>query len=100
MKRIGIAASKISKGNGLFYNALVVVISCMVSFFLFVVVGATVVFALAIIAYVTNEAIPTHQRDWEQVRAMCLAALGVVIAVFNLMAIVINFRWPDKINRP
>jgi len=100
MKRIGVAASKISKGNGLVYNALVVLISCLVSFFLFVVVGATVVFALAIIAYVTNEAMPSHERDWDQVRAMCLAALAFVITVFNLMAIVINIKWPDKISRP
>ena len=89
MKRIGIAASKISKGNSLFYHALVVVISCLVSFFLFVVVGSTVVFALAIIAYVSNEAA-------DHVRTMCLVVLGFVIAVFNLMAIVINIKWPHK----
>jgi len=89
MKRIGIAASRISKGNSLLYHSLVVVISCLVSFFLYVVVGSTVVFALAIIAYVSNETA-------DQVRATCLIVLGFVIAVFNLMAIIINIRWPHK----
>ena len=51
MERIGIAASKISKGNLLFYNCYVVLISSLFSFFIFVLTGATVFFALVIISY-------------------------------------------------
>jgi len=97
MKRIGVAASKISKGNSVIYHVLVVLIACLFSFFMFVVVGSTVIFALAIIAYISNEIMPTDQpRDWEQIRMICIVALAMVVAAFNLLAIVINLKLPWK----
>jgi len=45
MKRIGIAASKISKGNLALYNFCVVLISVLFSLSIFVVAGSTVIFA-------------------------------------------------------
>ncbi|HLF18286.1 MAG TPA: hypothetical protein VI749_05245 [Candidatus Omnitrophota bacterium] len=97
MKRIGVAASKISKGNSAVYNALVVLIACLFSFFMFVVIGSTVIFALAVISYVSNEIMPAeHPRNWEQIRVICIVSLAMVISVFNLMAIIINLKLPGK----
>jgi hypothetical protein len=97
MKRIGVAASKISKGNTSLYNFLVVLISCLVSLFLFVVVASTVIFALAIIAYVTGEIMPSdYRRNWDAIRMVCISVLASVMAVFNLLAIFINIKLPNK----
>src|SRR5262245_16919141 len=99
MKRIGVAASKISKGSSFLYNALVVVISCLVSLFLFIVVGATVICALAVMAYFTSEVMPIgHERNWEQIRTICMSALAIIITVFNLMAIWVNIKLPHRMS--
>jgi len=93
MKRIGVAASKISKGNTALYNFLVVLIACLLSLFLFVVVASTVIFALAIIAYITSEIMPSdYQRNWDAIRMVCISVLAIIMAVFNLMAVFINIK--------
>ena len=57
MKRIGIAASTISKGNLFLYNFYVVLIAMLFSLFIFIIAGSIVIFALAIIKYVGTEII-------------------------------------------
>ncbi|HQP11022.1 MAG TPA: hypothetical protein PKV41_06550 [Candidatus Omnitrophota bacterium] len=95
MKRIGIAASKISKGNTILYNAYVVLISVLFSLFIFIVAGATVVFALAIIRYVGNEIIGVEfETSWQSILAVCMASLTVVVVLFNVFAILKNVRLP------
>jgi hypothetical protein len=95
MKRIGIVASKISKGNTALYNAYVVLIAVLFSLFIFIVAGSTVVFALAIIRYVGSEIMGVEfEASWRSILAVCMASLTVVIALFNLFAIIINLRFP------
>ena len=65
MERIGIAASKMAKGNWLLYNFFVILIAFLCSLFLFVMVGATIIFALIILAYVGDEIIPFEfEKSW------------------------------------
>jgi len=95
MKRIGIAASKISKGNLALYNVYVVLISALFSLFIFIVAGSTIIFALAIIQYVGNEIIGVEfERSWQSILAVCMVSLTVVITLFNLFAISINLKLP------
>jgi len=95
MKRIGIAASKISKGNLALYNFCVVLISVLFSLSIFVVAGSTVIFALVIIKYVGNEIMGIEfERSWRSVLTVCMVSLTVVVTLFNLFAISINLRLP------
>ena len=97
MKRIGIVSSKISKGNRALYNLLVVLISILFSVFIFVIAGSTVIFALAIIKYVGTEIMGMEfEKSWKSIFSVCMVSLTVVVTVFNLFAILINFK-PPKI---
>jgi len=95
MKRIGITASKISKGNIVLYNLCVILISVLFSLLVFVVAGSTVLFALGIIKFVGNA---TMGIDFEASRrsilVVCMASLTVVITLFNLFAILMNLKSP------
>jgi len=96
MKRIGIAASKISKGNRSLYYCSVVLISALFSFFIFVVAGATVIFALALIKHGGNEIMGVEfEKSWKGVLSACMVSLTVVIALFNIFAILTNLK-PSK----
>jgi len=93
MKRIGIAASKISKGSLALYNVYVVLISFIFSLFMFIAAGTAVLFALMIISYLGNEVLPgTFQKDMSSLQNVCMAALTVVIVVFNLIAVCLNIK--------
>ncbi len=95
MKRIGIAASKISKGNLALYNFYVVLISALFSLFLFVVAGSTIIFALAIIQYVGNAIMGVEfERSWRSILAICMVSLTIGVAIFNLFAISKNMKFP------
>jgi len=95
MKRIGIAASKISKGNLILYNVYVVLISALFSLFIFVVAGSTIIFAFAIIKYVGNEIMGVEfERSWQSMLAVCMVALTIVITLFYLLAISKNLKLP------
>ena len=95
MKRIGIAASKISKGNLTLYNVYVVLISALFSLFIFIVAGSTIIFAIAIIKYVGNEIMGVEfERSWQSILAVCMVSLTIVITLFNLFAISKNLKLP------
>ncbi len=95
MKRIGIAASKISKGNLTLYNCYVILISVLFSMFLFIIAGSTIVFALAVIQYVGNEIMGVEfERSWRSVLVICMVSLTIVVTLFNLFAISKNIRLP------
>jgi len=98
MKRIGIAASKISKGNRVVYGIYVVLISILFSSFIFIVAGSTVIFALAIIKYVGNEIIGIDfEKSWKSTLSVCMVSLTVVVTLFNLFALLINFKPPKAV---
>jgi len=95
MKRIGIVSSRISKGNRALYNLYVVLISMLFSIFVFVIAGSTVIFALAIIKYVGAEIMGMEfEKNWKSIFSVCMVSLTVVVTLFNLFAILINFKLP------
>jgi len=79
MRRIGIAASKMAKGDLLKYNLFVVGISFLFSLLLLGASGFVVLAALFLIA-------PIH------VIKTSLAALAVIIGLLALTAIIKNFK--------
>jgi hypothetical protein len=99
MKRIGVAASKMARGDVFRYNLWVVIISCLFSLFIFIIVGSTIIFSLVVIAYVGNGITPLElQKGWGHLAALCMVTLTVLITVLNLLAILINIKLPFKSN--
>jgi len=98
MKRIGIVARNISKGNRVLYNFYVVLISVLFSLFMFIIVGSTVIFSLAIIKYIGSEIMGMDfEKNWESILSVCMVSLTVVVAFFNLFGILINLKPPKMI---
>jgi len=94
MKRIGIAASKIAKGNLFFYNLYVVLISSLFSLFVYIVAGSMVIFAFTIMTYVGNEVMPSNfQKDWSSIFAICIIFLSIIVVLFDLFAIFLNVKF-------
>lgn len=97
MERIGIAAGKISKGSTFLYNFYVILIAFLFSLFIFVVAGATVLFAMIIIFYVGREVLGLDVfPDGRGILALCFMCLAVVTGVFNLLAIIKNIKLPGS----
>jgi hypothetical protein len=95
MKRIGLVAGEISKGNRALYNICVVLVSILFSIFIFVIAGSTVIFALAIIKYAGNEVMGVEfENSWKSILSVCMISLTVVVTLFNLFAILINIKLP------
>ena len=92
MKRIGRAASHMAKGNLVLYNFYVVLIASLFSFFMFLVAGSTVLFAVFIIAYVDREIMGSPKDYWSTTIMICMVTLTVSIGFFNLLAIVKNIK--------
>src|SRR3989338_7941490 len=93
MKRIGIAASKMAKGNLVLYNLYVILIASLFSLFVFLIAGSTIVFALSLIAYVGREIMGSGRDFWSMTLTVCLMTLSVVTGIFTLMAIVKNIKF-------
>ena len=65
MERIGIAASKIAKGNLHLYNFYVVLLTLLFSFLVYFLTGSAIVFALVLIAIIMNKGImPDLNEGW------------------------------------
>lgn len=97
MKRIGVAASKMAKGNLALYNFYVVLIAFLFSLFILIVAGSSVVLAIVILAYVANEVMGIElERSWASILSVCMVSLTVIIAVFNLFAISQNIKFPKN----
>lgn len=95
MKRIGMAASKISKGSLALYNLYVILISALFSLFIFIIAGSTVIFALVMIKYVGTEIMGAEfERSWRSIMTVCMVSLTTVITLFNLFAILKNLKFP------
>ena len=97
MERIGIAASKIAKGNIYMYNLCVISISFIFSFFLFIIAGSSILFALIVIGYIGTEVMALEfERSWPTMMTLCMITLTIIIGVFNLMAIMKNIKFQQK----
>ncbi len=97
MLRIGIAASKMSKGSLCKYNLYVVLISCFVSAFIFFICGFSILLILFLISLVLDALRPTEfHTAWVPVFKICLTILSVVVGAFNIVAIFKNIQLPKS----
>lgn len=97
MKRIGITASHIAKGNLALYNLCVVLISSVFSLFIFAAAGAAIFFALVLIGYVGTELMGLgFKKDWAFIMTVCMMSLTIVVALFNIFAILMNIKLSGK----
>jgi len=100
MERIGIAASKIAKGNLVIYNLYVILLSFLFSLLIFFIAGSSIALALIIIGYVVNGVLPTGlEKGWGELVSVCMISLTVVISLFTLFAILRNIKLGTKWNK-
>ncbi len=93
MERIGIAASKMAKGNLIWYNLYVLVISFLFSLLIFISAGSAVVVAIIIIAHIVNGIFPQLKwQDWFPVIRLCMVFLAIIVSLLNLCAILKNIK--------
>ncbi len=93
MKRIGIAASKIAKGNLILYNFFVILISFLFSIFLFLIAASSILIALIVIAVIVKGFVPVEwQKNWTFALTVCMVTLTIVIGIFNAIAISTNIK--------
>ena len=97
MERVGIAASKIAQGNLLKYNMFVVLIAFLCSLLLFLVCGFAILAALFLLALVCRPFLPPEfHTAWLAIVRVCLAALGIVIGVLNISAVIKNVKFTKQ----
>lgn len=93
MNRIGIAASKIAKGNIFLYNTYVVLLIFLFSLFVFIIAGSAIMLALIIVGYIVDGLLPQDLlKDWNQVVAVCMSVLTAVVGFFAVIALIRNFK--------
>ncbi|MBF0489747.1 MAG: hypothetical protein HQL15_03905 [Candidatus Omnitrophica bacterium] len=98
MQRIGLAASKIAKGNIWFYHLAVVLISLLFAAFVFLVCGFIIVVAVFLVSLVVQRfSQPDSPHDWFKVLRICLKLLVILMGVFTLAAILKNIKLRFKI---
>jgi len=94
MDRIGIASSKIAKGNLILYNLYVVLLTFMFSLFVFVIAGAAVMLALILVGYIVDGMLPHNLlKDWQQIVSVCMSVLTAVVGFFAVMALIRNIKF-------
>jgi len=94
MLRIGIAASKMSKGCLLNYNLYVILISSLVSLLIFLICGVAILPFVFIISLILHSLKPIHfPGHWVHMFRICLLVLGVVIGFFDIIAILKNIKF-------
>ena len=96
MERIGIAASKIAKGNLLLYNFFVILLIFLISLLIFLVAGSFIVIILIVIAYAISAGsgtLPDLQQGWIPIMIVCLKVLAVITGLLALCALGINIRF-------
>lgn len=93
MDRIGIAASKIAKGNIFLYNVIVIFLIGLFALFIFVIAGASVMLALIVVGMIVNGMLPQDfLAEWNGIISVCMAALTVVVSFFAIIALIRNFK--------
>lgn len=94
MERIGLAASRIAKGNFFLYNLSVVGLTMVFSLFIFFIAGSSVALALIVLGYVMNGLLPEGFSDeWWDIFKICMVTLTVVVGCFSLYAILKNVKF-------
>ena len=97
MRRIGIAASKMSKGSLLSYNFYVVLITCLFSLLVFLICGLSILFIVFLISLCLH-ALGSDQphTGWVHMFKICLIVLAFVVGIFDIIAIVMNVQLTKK----
>jgi hypothetical protein len=94
MLRIGIAASKMSKGNLLSYNLYVILIACLFSLLFFLICGFSVILIVFLISLILHALRPAEfHTGWVHVFKICLIVLAWVVGVLNVVAILKNIQF-------
>jgi hypothetical protein len=98
MLRIGIAASKMSKGGLLSYNLYVILIACLISLFVFFVCGFSILLVIFLISLIAHVLRPSSFNFglWVHIFKICLIGLAVVLGTLNLVAIFKNIQFTKK----
>ena len=93
MKRIGIAASKISEGNIFLYNVFVLVLSTLFSLLIFFLSGFSIFLAIYLIhALLTGFNEFDFYSNWCGILKSCMVALAVLTTILNVCAIGFNLK--------
>ena len=93
MKRIGIAASRIARGNLWLYNICVLLLSFLLSLLIFFLSGFTLIVGLGLISFITRGFMVIEPgTGFSALLSTCMIALAVVVGVFYLIAIVTNIK--------
>ncbi len=97
MRRIGIAASKMSKGSLLSYNFYVVLITCLFSLLVFLICGLSILLIVFLISLCLH-ALGSDQphTGWVHMFKICLIVLAFVVGIFDIIAIVMNVQLTKK----
>ncbi|MCB9772444.1 MAG: hypothetical protein H6754_07840 [Candidatus Omnitrophica bacterium] len=94
MERIGIAASKIAKGNLFLYNVYVIVLSFLLSLLLFLLAGSAIFLGLWVIRLVIGPLIPSmSQKLWNVIFSFSLISLTFVVTSVSLVAVSKNIKF-------
>ena len=94
MLRIGIAASKITKGSLLSYNLCVILISSLVSLLIFLLCGFSILIIVFLVSLGLHALKPeSFHSGWVHMFKICLIVLGVVVGIFNIIAIAKNLQF-------
>ncbi len=92
MERIGIAASKIAKGNFFLYHFFVILITVLFSLLVFFISGACIVIVLFAVAYISNNGHLEDIQAWFPLISICLICLGVTMLVLAICAVLKNIK--------
>jgi len=94
MLRIGIAASKMSKGSLLSYNLYVILIACLFSLFIFFICVFSILFIIFLISLISHALKPADfHAGWVPMFKICMIMLALVVGCFNVVAIVKNIKF-------
>ena len=95
MRRIGIAASKMSKGSLLSYNFCVILIASLFSLLVFFICGFSILLAVFLISLLLHALKPDdiHTGWVMHVFKICAVILALVIGVINIIAIFKNIQF-------
>src|SRR5690242_10743381 len=97
MRRIGIAASKMSKGGLVGYNLWVILIASLVSLFIFFICGFAILLILFLVSLFLHAFRPSEPHaGLLQIFKICLGVLALILGFFNGLAIFKNIQWPSK----
>jgi len=93
MLRIGIAASKMSKGSLFNYNLYVILIACLFSFFIFLICGFSILVIVLLVSLILHALKPEDfHAGWVHMFKICLTILAIVVGALNLVAILKNIQ--------